>query len=63
MFTWCVRKRKCKSKKTLLMVRKEKGDVLRNHSAHLLFYHFPVTLQGPILFQPYSLEFKFYNKH
>lgn len=47
------------------MVRKEKGDVLRNHSAiaHLLFYHFPVTLQGPILFQPYSLEFKFYNKH
>lgn len=48
------------------MVRKkEKGDVLRNQFAiaYLLSYHFPITLQGPILFQPYSLEFKFYNKH
>lgn len=53
-------------KKPVWMVRmKEKGDVLGNQFAiaHLLFYHFPVTLQGPILFQPYSLEFKLYNKH
>ena len=47
------------------MARKEKGDVLRNQLAiaHLLFYHFPVTLQGLILFQPYSLGINFYNKH
>lgn len=47
------------------MVRKEKGDGLGNQLAiaHLLFYHFRVTLQGPILFQPYSLGFKFHNKH
>lgn len=49
------------------MVReKEKGDVLRNQFAiaHLLCYHFfCYNLQGPILFQPYSLGFKFYNKY
>lgn len=49
----------------MIIRKKGKGDILESQLsiAHLLFHHFPVSLQGPILFQPYSLEFKFYNKH